>query len=175
MSLWVAFLLLALAGVALLSDSGVMIWGLDAEHFAAVSAGAGLVLLIASSLGDRVEALPFAALVATGAGAAFAVVDLARGGGGVTTGGGVALIVVFALVPTAFGFFAFLRGISRIGAPRASIIGAVEPAVAVAIGVLVLGERFRSLQVVGGVLVIGAIVLLEMRRDRSGTRAPRTA
>ena len=51
MSLWVAFLLLALAGVALLSDSGVMIWGLDAEHFAAVSAGAGLVLLIASSLG----------------------------------------------------------------------------------------------------------------------------
>ncbi len=168
---------IALGGIALLvAGQGLGAIDSTGAMFALASALVYTAyVLIASSLGDKVEALPFAALVATGAGAAFAVADLVRGPAGVSSTGGIVLILVFALVPTAFGFFAFLRGISRIGAPRASIIGALEPAVAVLLGVFVLGETLRSLQLVGGALVIGAIVLLELRRERGGAQTPRAA
>ncbi len=51
MTVWVAFLLIAAAAIALSSDAGFMVWGLDAEHFATLAGGAGLAMLIGSALG----------------------------------------------------------------------------------------------------------------------------
>lgn len=50
MSLWVAFLLLGLAAISLLSDGTFMVWGLDSEHFGAIAAGAGMTLLLGSAM-----------------------------------------------------------------------------------------------------------------------------
>ena len=55
-------------------------------------------------------------------------------------------MVALALVPTAFAVSAFLAGLGRIGPSRASIASSLEPAVAVACGVLVLGERLVPVQ-----------------------------
>ncbi len=43
--------MIAAAAIALSSDAGFMVWGLDAEHFATLAGGAGLALLIGSALG----------------------------------------------------------------------------------------------------------------------------
>lgn len=51
MTVWVAFLLIAAAVIALASDPGVTIWGLEAERFATLAGGAGVALLIGSALG----------------------------------------------------------------------------------------------------------------------------
>ncbi len=51
MTVWVAFILLVAAAITLSMDSGFMIWGLDAEHFATLAGGAGVALLLGSALG----------------------------------------------------------------------------------------------------------------------------
>ena len=48
---------------------------------------------------------------------------------------------------------------------RAIITSTMEPVVAIASAALVLGELLTSLQVVGAVLVLAAIVLLQVRRE----------
>jgi len=50
-TVWVALLLLAAAGIAMSMDNGFIIWGLDAEHFASLAGGVGLALLLGSALG----------------------------------------------------------------------------------------------------------------------------
>jgi drug/metabolite transporter (DMT)-like permease len=67
-------------------------------------------------------------------------------------------------VPTAFAVSTFLAGLGRIGPSRASIASSVEPVVAVACGVLVLGERLLPVQFLGAALVIAAVLAIELRR-----------
>ena len=73
-------------------------------------------------------------------------------------------VVALALVPTAFAVSAFLAGLGRIGPSRASIASSLEPAVAVACGVLVLGERLVPVQFLGAGLVIAAVLAIELRQ-----------
>jgi aspartyl protease family protein len=51
MTFWVALLLIAIAVIAVFSDGGITMWGLDAEHFATLAGGTGLALLLGSALG----------------------------------------------------------------------------------------------------------------------------
>lgn len=51
MSAWIAFLLLTVAGVVLLTDARVTIWGLDSDQFAMLAGSAGLVFLVGAVLG----------------------------------------------------------------------------------------------------------------------------
>ena len=51
MTVWVAFLLLAAAAMAMSTDNGFVIWGLDAEHFATLAGGVGMALLVGSAVG----------------------------------------------------------------------------------------------------------------------------
>lgn len=50
MTVWVAFLLLAASAITMSTDSGLVIWGLDAEHFATLAGGVGLALLLVSAM-----------------------------------------------------------------------------------------------------------------------------
>jgi drug/metabolite transporter, DME family len=67
--------------------------------------------------------------------------------------------VVGAGVPT----LCFITGIRLLGAPRAAILSTLEPVVGVGLAALLLGEQPALLQVVGGLLIIGAGVLLQVR------------
>jgi len=67
--------------------------------------------------------------------------------------------VIGAGVPT----LAFILGIRRLGAPQAAIIATLEPVVGVALAAWLLGEQPGPLQIVGGALILGAAVLLQLR------------
>ena len=67
--------------------------------------------------------------------------------------------VVGAGVPT----LCFITGIRLLGAPRAAILATLEPVVGVGLAALLLGERPALLQLIGGLLIIGAGVLLQVR------------
>jgi len=67
--------------------------------------------------------------------------------------------VVGAGVPT----LCFITGIRLLGAPRAAILSTFEPLVGVGLAALLLGEQPALLQLVGGLLIIGAGVLLQVR------------
>lgn len=67
--------------------------------------------------------------------------------------------VIGAGVPT----LAFILGIRRLGAPQAAIISTLEPVVGVGLAAWLLAEQPTAIQVMGGALILGAAVLLQVR------------
>jgi drug/metabolite transporter (DMT)-like permease len=74
----------------------------------------------------------------------------------------VALAVFSTVLPSVF----FLMGLIRLGPVRTAIVSTVEPFLTAILGVIVLSQPLRAPTLVGGALIIGAVVLLQFRRDR---------
>ena len=68
-----------------------------------------------------------------------------------------------ALFSTVIAVAAFLIGIKYIGAAQASIISTLEPVITLCLGVGLLNETVSAGQLVGGTMVLAAVVLLAMR------------
>lgn len=66
-----------------------------------------------------------------------------------------------AVIPTMVAISLFLAGLPRIGASRAALLSTLEPVVTVLLAVVLLGDRFSALQVVGGVLVLVAVIVVQ--------------
>jgi len=74
-------------------------------------------------------------------------------------------IAIFStLIP--FGFY--FKGIERVRATRASITSTWEPVVASFTAYFVLGEVLYPSQILGGMVVIAAVVLLQIGREKEG-------
>ena len=67
-------------------------------------------------------------------------------------------VIVLGVVCTALGFVVFFALITEAGAPRATVITYVNPAVAIGFGVAWLGEPFTLGIAIGFVLVLGSIL-----------------
>jgi drug/metabolite transporter (DMT)-like permease len=62
----------------------------------------------------------------------------------------------------------FFAGLRRVGPTTASILATVEPLVTVLLAFLVFAERLGAVQLVGGALVLSAVVVLNIRSPRRG-------
>jgi drug/metabolite transporter (DMT)-like permease len=155
---------LATAGVVLVLVGG----GTGALDGVGVLLGLGAALaysgyiLAADGLVKRVDPFVLAAIVTTAAGAgvvAFGGVtgQLAFGFRPV----GWAPLVGIALVSTVIPMAAFLLGLQRVGPATASIVSTIEPAVTVGLAVALLGETLGPVQLLGGAVVLLAVVLLQ--------------
>jgi drug/metabolite transporter (DMT)-like permease len=82
-------------------------------------------------------------------------------------------IILLAVVSTGIAFTALIAGLSVLGPVRTAIIATVEPFFTALLGVLVLKDDLRAATIIGGVLIILAVVLIEWssstRRDLSAT------
>jgi DME family drug/metabolite transporter len=67
------------------------------------------------------------------------------------------------VIPTVLMF----EGLRRIGAGKASVVGAVEPVSTILFGVAILGESITVLRVIGATLVIAAVVILALGENRA--------
>jgi len=134
-----------------------------------LSLGAALVyailILIVDTLGQRVTPLVLSTLVPTGAAITFTIGGLLLGnlsramaptGWGAIAG----LTVCATIAPLAL----FYAGIARIGPSTASITLTIEPAITVLLAAVVLRERLGVVQLLGGILVLAAVVLLQAQR-----------
>ena len=71
-----------------------------------------------------------------------------------------------ALVGTVVGMGFFFAGLSRLGPADTSVVANVEPLVSVVVGIVVLNEELRNLQLLGGAVVLGAVTALAIVRTR---------
>jgi drug/metabolite transporter (DMT)-like permease len=85
-----------------------------------------------------------------------------RAGYSLTQWGGISYVAV---VGTVLPFGLFFAGINYIRSTRASITATLEPIFAGFLAFVLLGERLLLLQVIGGALVILAIVLLQVQQE----------
>jgi drug/metabolite transporter (DMT)-like permease len=75
------------------------------------------------------------------------------------------------LVATAVAIRTFYAGVRRVGGARAALISTVEPVYSIVMAMILFGERLTPIQVLGGALVIGGVVLAETGR-REGRTVP---
>jgi len=74
-------------------------------------------------------------------------------------------ILYIAVVGTILPFGLFFAGINYVRSTRASITATLEPIFAGFLAFILLGERLLLLQVIGGCMVILAIVLLQLQQE----------
>jgi drug/metabolite transporter (DMT)-like permease len=135
-------------------------------------------ILISDRIVGAVDPFALAALVLTGATASFAVAGLATGSLDLSLPAEAWLwLVLIALVSTVVAVSAFFAGLRRVGPSEAAILSTFEPVVTVALAYAVLGERLTPMQLLGGALVLSAVVLLQLRPrfPQTASRRRRTA
>jgi drug/metabolite transporter (DMT)-like permease len=119
-------------------------------------------VLISAPVTRRLAPLRFAAVISTGAFVSFATIAVVLGGLGPTGGAaGIGAGALLALLCTVVPMALFFAGLGRVGPSTTAIASTVEPAVAVALGALTLGEMLGPVQVVGGALVLSAVLVLQ--------------
>src|SRR6266571_5910756 len=77
-----------------------------------------------------------------------------------TTSTGWIAIIAIALISTVLAFVTFFAGLKRIGPTTTSTLSTFEPIVAVVLAAIVLGETISPMQILGGILILAAVVLL---------------
>jgi DME family drug/metabolite transporter len=100
-------------------------------------------------------------------------INLAAGFVPVQTGQGWLLVVYLGLVPTAFAYWMFQKGLRSVSATAASIISMLDPVVAALLAWLLFGETLAPSGVVGAGLLVLSIVLLSLEQPR--TKAAQSA
>jgi len=73
---------------------------------------------------------------------------------------GWASVIAIALISTILAIVTFFAGLERVGPTNASTLSTVEPAVTVVLAVLVLGEAISFMRLVGGIMIILAVIIL---------------
>jgi drug/metabolite transporter (DMT)-like permease len=121
-------------------------------------------ILVADIAVRGADPFAVAAMVTTGAAVTFGVVAAAGGGLDVDVAAhGWLDLVGVTVVSTVMALTTFLLGLARVGPATASIVSTAEPVVTVSLAVALLGERLGPGQVLGGALVLAAVVLLQRR------------
>ena len=159
-------LFLASVGVVLVF-AGSLATGVDPVGLA-LGLGAAVVYAGYVLAGERVVAtvhpLLLAALVSTGATAAFSVVGFLRAGRGSlpipTSGAAWWAAGVMAVVATVVPMAALFAGIRRVGAATATIVSTLEPVVTVALATVFLAEQLSVVEAAGAACVLLAVRLL---------------
>jgi drug/metabolite transporter (DMT)-like permease len=75
-------------------------------------------------------------------------------------------ILGVALLGTVLAITTFFAGLTRLGPSRATIISTLEPIITALTGWLLLGQQLGPLQLLGGALILTAMLLLQARRRK---------
>jgi drug/metabolite transporter (DMT)-like permease len=156
-------LVLTLAGAGGLGELDALGIGLS---FAAALAQAFYVLAARHGFA-RIPPIEAAATTMTLAGLGYVAIALVTGqlvGLTAPLASDAALLPVLAagLIGAAIPTLAFITGIRLLGAPRAAILATLEPVVGVALAAWLLDEQPEPIQLVGGLLILVAAVLLQL-------------
>ena len=100
------------------------------------------------------------AVITSSAALTYSAVVAVKGFHPPATGGGWMAVLAIAVVCTVLAILFFFEGLERVGPVRASVFSTIEPVFTVLLAAAVLGERITLTRVVGGALIVGAVLLL---------------
>ena len=163
-----AGLLIGLAGVAVLAAPNLGTGaGLSVAEVLLVAVGYAAAPLVAARKLADVPAVPMTAACLTVAALAWAPAAIVTWPHHVPSGRVLGALAALGIVCTACAFLVFLQLIKEVGTSRAMVFTYVNPAVAVAAGVILLGEPFTAITGVSFVLILAGC-LLATRTERRG-------
>lgn len=123
-------------------------------------------ILVSDGISRRVPPLVLAALVCTGAAVSLCVGSVLLGElrPGALSAAGWGWIACLAVVSTVGAISLFFAGLRRVGPTTAAILATVEPLVTVLLAFMIFGETLGPVQLLGGLLVVCAVIALNVRR-----------
>jgi drug/metabolite transporter (DMT)-like permease len=80
-------------------------------------------------------------------------------------------ILVLAVVSTVVAFLTLIKGLAVLGPVRTSIVATVEPFFTATLGVLVLGNQMSTPTLLGGILIAGAVLLIQWNSTQLASTA----
>ncbi|HET7487177.1 MAG TPA: DMT family transporter [Acidimicrobiales bacterium] len=130
----------------------------------ALGLGAALIYSVYILAGSRMAGsggpLASSAVVISAAAVVYAAVVAVQRPAFPSTAGAWIAVVAIALVSTVVAISTFFAGMDHLGAADASTLSTLEPVVTVVLAWALLGEGLTALQVVGGALVLAAVLVL---------------
>jgi drug/metabolite transporter (DMT)-like permease len=135
----------------------------------AISAAAiySVYIIVGTQVMKQVSAIQSSTVIFTSAGGMSGVLMLGTGPHLPATGAGWAVIGSIVLIATVLPVVTFLAGLERIGPTNAAMLSTLEPVVTVLLAAMLLGETLRPITLLGGGLILVAVLLLthsELRR-----------
>ncbi|GAA2259688.1 DMT family transporter [Actinomadura luteofluorescens] len=168
-----AGLLVGLAGVGVLAGphlGGGSTWAIGEVMLVAV--GYAIAPMIATRRLQDLPSLQMAAFSLAIAALAYTGPAIATWPSAVPGGRVLAALITLGLVCTALAFIVFFELIREVGTSRGMVFTYVNPAVAVAAGVVLLGEPLTGTIIASFVLILGGSVLATARRSPAAAAAP---
>ena len=130
-------------------------------------------ILTSQGVAGRSDPVVLSALVCTGAATTLTLASVALGDlrPGALSAAGFGWLAAIASVSTVAAVSLFFAGLRRVGPTTASIVSTAEPVTTVVLAFLVFGESLSAVQLTGGALVVGAVLVLSARVRRRAALA----
>lgn len=129
-------------------------------------------ILVGSRIPASISPTAATAVITTAAAATYAGAAAARGVQLPATASGWWAVAGVAVVCTVMAVLFFFEGLERVGPVRASVYSTVEPVCTLALAAVLLGESITATRVLGGVLIVAAVLLLAREELRQAAPAP---
>ena len=174
-ALKIGALLMAGAGLALVLAGGAS-GSLNAAGVG-LALGAALAytsyILVADTVVAEADGVSLAAIVLTGAFVSVATYTAISGQFDASFDATAwAALVGLAIFSTVVAVTTFFLGLELVGPSTASIVSTIEPAWTVGLAAIVFGESLGVVQILGGALVLGAVVVLQRGAGRVRSGVP---
>jgi len=155
----IAALILALIGTALTVDpSGGQLTGILLAIASALIYS--VYIIVGTNVMKHVSALQSSLVIFASAAVVYGVLTGVNGAHFPTTNSGWLGIAGIVLIATVIPVATFLAGLERIGPTNASLLSTLEPVVTVLLAGWLFGERLATITILGGCLILVAVILL---------------
>lgn len=124
-------------------------------------------IIVGTRVMKQVTAIQSSTVIFASAGITFGLLMTAKGPHLPRSGAGWLTILLIVLIPTLIAVVTFLAGLARIGPTNAAMLSTLEPVVTVLLAAWLLGDQLKWISLLGGGLILGAVLLLarqELRR-----------
>ena len=160
-------LILALVGSALTvnPNGGQLIGGLMSIAAALIYS---VYIIVGTNVMKHVSAVQSSTIIFASAGAVYGVLTFVNGANFPASNSGWLAMLGIIVVSTIIPVITFLAGLERIGPTNAAMLSTLEPIVTVLLAAWLFGERLMPIVMLGGGLILVAVILLtraELRKS----------
>jgi len=132
-------------------------------------------ILVGSRITKQVTAIQSSTVVIVSAAIVSSVLVAIKGPAFPATASGWASVIAIALISTVLAIITFFAGLERVGPTNASTLSTVEPAVTVVLAAMVLGETVSLFRIIGGMMIILAVIILARSEVPTNERTKSTS
>jgi drug/metabolite transporter (DMT)-like permease len=158
-TLKIAALVIALLGTSLTVGPAYGHW-IGALMAIAAALIYSVYIIVGTNVMKNVSAVQSSMLIFASAGVVFGALTSLRGAHFPATQSGWFAILGIVLIATVIPVVTFLAGLERIGPTNAAMLSTIEPIVTVILAAWLFGERLSWLSLLGGGLILMAVILL---------------